>query len=119
MTLGRTPAEAVNNYIESLQTPVSCISNSIVTVRGGYYVSDRSHILDLNNGHPVRLAGTSRLWIAFRQYYRIVESGAPDRLYSPPSDLGPNGSGMNGPSLTPRKPRIPLSIAASSISFRL
>lgn len=77
MTLGRTPAEAVNNYVESLQTPVSCVSNSIVTVRGGYYVSNRSHILELNNGHPVRLAGTSRLWIAFRQYYRIVESELP------------------------------------------
>ena len=34
-------------------------------------------------------------------------------------ERGPNGSGWKGPSRTPRKPRIPFSIAASSISRRL
>ena len=71
---GRTPAEAVNNYIDSIQLVVSCVSDSVVTVRGGYYVSDTSHILDLNEGNPIRIRGSSRLWLAFRQYYRIIES---------------------------------------------
>ena len=77
MMLGRTPAEAVAHYIDTMQQPVSCVTNAVVGVDGGYYVSDMPHTLSLNRRHPVRLAGTSRLWIAFRQYYRIVESELP------------------------------------------
>ncbi len=73
--LGRTEAEAVSNYVGMIQRAVSCVSDSVVSVRGGYYVADTSHTLILNRGNPVRLRGTSALWLSIQQYYRIVESG--------------------------------------------
>ncbi len=71
---GRTPAEAVGEYVDTIQRAVSCITDAIVGVGGGYYVSDSPHILTLNERRPVRLGGMSRIWLAFRKYYRIVES---------------------------------------------
>lgn len=47
---GRTPPEAVSNYVEPVQRAVSCVSDSVVSVDGGYYVSDTPHILTLNRG---------------------------------------------------------------------
>ena len=73
----RTPASAVSEYIDLVQLAVSCVSDSVVTVRGGYYPSDRPHSLQLNEGIPVRLAGTSRLWLSFHQFYVISESDLP------------------------------------------
>ena len=72
--LGRTPAEAVNQYIQSVQSVVSCVSDAVVGVRGGYYVSDVPHILSTNERRPIRLGGTSRFWLSFQQYYHVVES---------------------------------------------
>ena len=75
--LGRTEAEAVSNYVEMIQRAVSCVSDSVVSVRGGYYVADTSHTLVMNRGNPVRLGGTSALWLSIQQYYRIVGSETP------------------------------------------
>lgn len=75
--LGRTEAEVVSNYVDTIQRAVSCVSDSVVSVRGGYYVADISHTLVMNRGNPVRLGGTSPLWLSIQQYYRIVESGTP------------------------------------------
>ena len=77
MTLGRTPAEAVSQYIDIIQRPVLCVTDAVVGVGGGYYVSDTPHILSLNNRRPVRIRGASRLWLSLQQYYRIVESEMP------------------------------------------
>lgn len=77
MTLGRTPAEAVSQYIDTIQLLVSCVTDAVVGVGGGYYVSDISHILALNERRPVRIRGVSRLWLSLQQYYRIVESQVP------------------------------------------
>ncbi len=71
---GRTPVEAVSNYVDSVQRAISCVSDSVVNVDGGYYPAEMPHIMSLNRGVPVRLAGTSRLWFLLRQYYQIVES---------------------------------------------
>lgn len=73
----RNPAEAVSEYVSSIQRVVSCVSNSIVSVDGGYYVSDAPHILRLNQGRTVRMGGTSRIRLAFYQYYRVVETEVP------------------------------------------
>lgn len=77
MTLGRTPAEAVGQYIDTIQLLVSCVTDAVVGVGGGYYVSDIPHILSLNERCPVRIRGASRLWLSLQQYYRIVESQVP------------------------------------------
>ncbi len=77
MTLGRTPAEAVGEYIDATQLLVSCVTDAVVGVGGGYYASDRPHTLSLNDRRHIRIRGTSRLWLFLRQYYRIIESGIP------------------------------------------
>ena len=59
--LGRTSAEAVNNYRHHIQSLVSCVTNSVVDVVGGYRPGPYPHSLLLNNGRPVRLGGMSRL----------------------------------------------------------
>ncbi len=71
--LGRTPADAVSNYVDSIQRLISCVSDAVISVDGGYYVSDTSHVLRLNQGSPVRLRGMSDLWLTLQQYYHIVE----------------------------------------------
>ena len=78
---GRTPAEAVSNYVELVQRAVSCVSDSVVNVDGGYYPAETPHIMSMNRGVPVRLAGSSRLWFLLRQYYQIIESGTDGHLW--------------------------------------
>ena len=79
---GRTPAEAVNSYLASIQLAVSCVSDAVVTVRGGYYPSESSHALTMYENRPVRLGGASRLWFQLRQYYQIVESESPSASWT-------------------------------------
>ncbi len=59
---GRTPAEAVNNYVDPIQLAVSCVSDAVVNVRGGYYPSNTSHTLVMNENTPVRLV-FQHFWI--------------------------------------------------------
>lgn len=73
----RTPAEAVNSYLASIQLVVSCASDAVVTVRGGYYPSESPHALTMYENRPIRLGGASRLWFQLHQYYRIIESDSP------------------------------------------
>ena len=74
MTTGRTPAEAVNNYQSGIQRLLSCVSNAVVGVAGGYFPSPLPHSLISDTG---RLRGTSRLILRLEQYYRIGESVPP------------------------------------------
>ena len=74
---GRTPAEAVNDYLQSVQLAVSYVTDAVASVDGGYYVADTPHTLSLNRGRPVRIGGTSGIWLVLRQYYRIVRSEVP------------------------------------------
>ena len=57
---GRTPAEAVNNYQSRIQRLLSCVSNAVVGVAGGYFPSPLPHSLISDTG---RLGGTSRLTV--------------------------------------------------------
>lgn len=70
MTTGRTPAEAVSKYQSGIQRLLSCVSNSVVSVAGGYYPSPIPHSLIANSG---LLRGPSRLTLTLEQYYRIAE----------------------------------------------
>ena len=74
---GRTPVEAVSNYIDPIQIAVSCVTDSVISVDGGYYPSAMPHLLTMNRETPVRLGGESRLWFLLHKYYRIIESDLP------------------------------------------
>jgi len=75
LTTGRTPAEAVNNYRGDVQRPLSCVTDGVVGVDGGYYPSLHPHFLTMNGGRPATLGGPSRLRLRVQQNYRIIESG--------------------------------------------
>jgi hypothetical protein len=69
---GRTPAEAVNNFLAPLQRALSCVTREVLSVGGGYYVSDRPHVLLFQN-NPVRLGHDRRFMLKLIQHYRVVQ----------------------------------------------
>ena len=75
--ISRSPAEAVSDYVSSIQRVVSCVSDGVVSVDGGYYVADAPHILRLNQGRSVRIGGASGIRLAFYQYYRVIQTEVP------------------------------------------
>jgi hypothetical protein len=70
---GETPAEAVANFIRPLQQAISCVTYSVINVRGGFYPADEPHILTVGNGEPVQLGGQLRLRLTATMRYRVVE----------------------------------------------
>jgi hypothetical protein len=70
---GRTPAEAVANYLAPLQRAVSCVTDLILNIGGGYRAGKQHSVL-LGDGTPVRLAGKRGLSIIIAQRYEIVEA---------------------------------------------
>lgn len=68
---GRTAAEAVNSYRQGVQSLLSCVTNSVADVAGGYHPAPRPHSLLLNKGQTTRLAGASRFGLQLQQNYRI------------------------------------------------
>lgn len=73
---GRTPSQAVREYLQPLQRSVSCVTTGVLDVRGGYYVAQQAHTLALANGDPVPLNGNSRLLLTIIQSYRIIEASS-------------------------------------------
>ncbi len=74
---GRTPAEAVNNCLGPLQRAISCVTNSVLNVRGGYYPSPNSHPLALGAGAPVRVSTDPPIFLTVLQNYQVVEFEGP------------------------------------------
>ena len=74
---GRTPPEAVHNFLDPLRRAISCVTTSVLDVAGGYHPSDWPHLLTLAKGDPVRLAGERPVWLSVTQHYRVVEYEGP------------------------------------------
>ncbi len=74
---GRTPSEAVQNYLEPLQRAISCVTNSVLNVRGGYHPSADPHPLALAGGAPVSLSSNPAISMSVLQNYRILEYEGP------------------------------------------
>ena len=68
---GRTSPEAVNSYRQHVQRLISCVTNAVADVAGGYHPGPHPHSLLLNNGLPVNLGGPSRLRLQLQQGYLI------------------------------------------------
>lgn len=56
MLFGRTPYEAVQNRRSALQRAVSCVSPSVVVVRGSGYHTGSEHALFVGNVEPAKLS---------------------------------------------------------------
>ena len=81
MTLGRSTAEAVNDYRHGIQRLISCVTDSVVDVAGGYHPSPIPHTLAMNGGQPIALRGPSRFMLGLQQNYRIVGTGPSEETY--------------------------------------
>lgn len=72
---GRTPYEAIQNFRSTLQRVVSCITDSVIVVRGSEYGPGSEHFLSLGSGGPIKQSGVDiALWI--RHFARVVEHDA-------------------------------------------
>jgi hypothetical protein len=70
---GKTPREAVQNYVTPLQQAVSCVSKAVLRP-SGYDPSDEPLVL-LSQQMPDRLA-TTDLYFDVAQWFRIIEDPA-------------------------------------------
>lgn len=76
---GRTESEAVQNFLDMLQKAVSCVTNSVISVRGGYHVSVTPHRLILGPGGFHALGGPGQLSLSIILFYRIIENDVPGK----------------------------------------
>lgn len=72
---GKTPHEAVTNYVTPLSLALSCVTTSVLNVAGGYKPGN-VHVAHLS-GSPTKLSGEIPLTLSVRQNYRIVEDELP------------------------------------------
>ena len=74
---GRTTFEAVQNFLDPLQRALSCVTQEVFSVGGGYHASpantpQQRHVLTLHNSPAV--LGRDRLFaLDLVQHYRVVE----------------------------------------------
>ena len=77
---GETEAEAVQTFLDPLQQSISCVSSTVLNVRGGYFASNKPHVLTIGSGAPVRLSSEMGVALGGTILYRVVEA---------PGDHGP------------------------------
>lgn len=74
---GKSPYEAVLNYIAPLQRVASCVTSAVLRYQGRYQ-PETSYALALGDGTPIRLTRINRtgppLYLSFTMWYRIVEA---------------------------------------------
>ncbi|MBI4579704.1 MAG: hypothetical protein HY718_08385 [Planctomycetes bacterium] len=71
---GRTSAQAVQAFVDPLQLALSCVTDAVVNIGGGYHPADEPHALTLGDGSPVRLRGDPPLALSVILHYRIVRA---------------------------------------------
>lgn len=74
---GKTPYEAVKNYLNPIQLSLSCISHTVITVspRGYENFDGHSHSLLIERGYPIKLpASSGTYYLGIRHQYIIVEA---------------------------------------------
>ena len=78
---GKSPAEAVNNFLEPLHKVIDCLTQAQLTVKGGYYpTTEDPHALTLGDGLPQRLSGATELYLVVKQFYYVIRVEDPDGL---------------------------------------
>ena len=74
---GKTPAEAVANFQNSLQGLVSCVTLGVLTVGGGYSPSAYPHTIAFPENRLERMNGASALGLRLKADYHIGRSSDP------------------------------------------
>lgn len=69
---GRTPPEAVHHFLGPLQKSFSCVTDAILTVRGGYHAGEL-HAVSVGGPGYAELRGTRPLTLEVIHQYRIIE----------------------------------------------
>lgn len=73
---GRTPHEAVQNFLGPLQRTLSRFTPNVLFVGGGYFLG-AEHVATVNGGLPFPLAGDQLLSLVLNMRYRIIEAPEP------------------------------------------
>jgi hypothetical protein len=75
---GRTPREALDDYVEPLRDAIHCVTQFRLTLEEtGRIQSDTAYALNLNKMAPVQLQRESGVLLTVAQVIRIVESENP------------------------------------------
>lgn len=71
--LARGAAKAVDQYVEPIQRALSCITQAVLDIGGGYAPNPEGspHVLTLSGGPFARLRGGQRIAITVVQSYRV------------------------------------------------
>ncbi len=70
---GRSQAVSVQNYIDPIRRALSCVTNSVIQVSGGYSAAGNPHILTLG-ADPVLLPPRGKIRLSVEQHYEIVRA---------------------------------------------
>jgi hypothetical protein len=72
---GRTPQEAVQNFLAPLQQALSCVTREILFVRRREIPASNPGVLTLSNS-PAKLGREGRFSLTAIQHYRAIEAEA-------------------------------------------
>ena len=70
----RSPAQAAQEFSETLQLVVSTVTDGVLTIRNGYYPSPKPHALTFADSSTVRMHGDVRLALSVDLRYRLVQN---------------------------------------------
>ena len=73
---GKTPREAVQNFLQPLRLALSCVTNEILLVGGRYHPSPTPHVLTISNS-PAPLGRDKRFALKLIHHYRVIEDVEP------------------------------------------
>jgi hypothetical protein len=69
--VGKSPYQAVRNFIEPLNRDLSCVTKAVLVASGSDPANQR-HAVVLNNGNPVSLRSNPPLWLTVLMHYKVV-----------------------------------------------
>jgi len=69
---GATPKEAVEAFLRPWRRVISCVTRSILNVRGGYHPREKPHTVFIGDALPIALPGPARLKLRVTHHNRIL-----------------------------------------------
>lgn len=75
---GKSPHEAVANFLHPLQSVIACFTNAVLDHRGGYDAG-RQHVVLLHDDQPVALRGNTGLELYLAHRYEVIRTDDRER----------------------------------------